>query len=282
VKLKYVYDSIDEVPEKYRDLYEELEDGGARFVGGEGFKSQADVDRLQEALRKERKAHADTKAKYKGLDGVDPEEVQRLRDENEELKARVEAGGGQIDEKKLDELAEKKAALKVRPVERERDKFKTDLEAATAQVTSLTAEKHNRTIVDALRSATQGDKGIKIVDTALADIEFLAPSVFTVGDDGAVRVRENAPGGVMAGASPREWLAEIQASGTRKHWFPGNVSAGAREGGGGGGGGVNPFAGKEPNLTEISRLVQKDPARARHLAAAADRLDLLPPELRRE
>ena len=269
--LKLSYDSMDEVPENLKGAYEE-KDGKAAFVGAEGMKTQADVDRLQEALRKERADHSGTKKKFKGLEGLDADAVQALRDENEDLKARVEAGGSQIDEKKLDELAERKAAVKVRPVERERDAFKTQLDEANSRIVEFDGREKKRTIIDAIRGATAGEKGIKVVDTALADIEFLAPSIFEVAEDGAVKVKDGS--GFLAGASPREWLAEVQGSGTRKHWFPGNVGAGATPPGGGAGGG-NPFAGATPNLTEISRLVRTEPTRARALATAANRLDLI-------
>jgi len=278
MRLNYAYDSIDDVPEKFRELYEER-DGRAIFVGGDGFKTQADVDRLQGALTKERDAHKATKAKYKGLDGIDADAVQALRDENEDLKARVEAGGGQIDEKKLDELAERKAVLKTRPLERKIAELTQQVTDLTGANTGLVTEKNGRTIVDAIREATRGEKGIKIVDTAMADIEFLAPSIFAVADDGSVRVRDGAPGGALAGASPREWLAEIQSTGARKHWFPGSVGAGARDGGNGHVSGTNPFDAKTFNFTEVNRLVKTDPTAAKRLATAANRLDLLPKEL---
>ena len=271
--LKLMYETMDEVPENLKGAYEEKE-GKAAFIGAEGMKSQADIDRVQEALRKERKEHADTKKKLKGLEGIDPDAVQALRDENEELKARVEtqAQSGAIDEKKLEELAERNATLKTRPLEREIERLKQENAEHLSKVGEFETREKKRTIIDAVRAATAGDKGIKIIDTALADIEFLAPSIFEVTEEGAVKVKDGV--GFLRGASPREWLAEVQGSGTRKHWFPGNVGAGASSPSGGTGG-PNPFAAATPNLTEISRLVRTEPTRARALATAANRLDLL-------
>ena len=48
--LQAVYDTLEEIPEEYyRDLYEEKA-GKHELTGVSGFKSQADIDRLQSAL----------------------------------------------------------------------------------------------------------------------------------------------------------------------------------------------------------------------------------------
>ena len=57
---------------------------GGRFElsGVEGVKTQGDIDRIQEALRKERAEHSEARERLRAFDGFDPEETQRLRDEN--------------------------------------------------------------------------------------------------------------------------------------------------------------------------------------------------------
>ena len=65
MKLKLVVEKLDEIDSKYHDLYTE-KDGKYEFTGVEGIKTQADIDRLQTALTKERADHKSTKEKYKG------------------------------------------------------------------------------------------------------------------------------------------------------------------------------------------------------------------------
>jgi len=281
LKLKCVYESLDELPPSIdpRELFTER-NGRFELSGVEGAKTQADVDRVQEALRKERSEHAEAREQLRTFDGFDPEEAQRLRDENEDLKLKVEAAGegGKLDEKQIEETVERRLAARLRPVEHERDKLREDLEAATQENAGLKGADARRRVIDAVRAATTGEKGVKVVDTALADIELLAERVFEINADGRVVVRDQV--GLTPGLTPRDWLLDLQAAGTRRHWFPGNVGAGASGGDAGPASGPNPFSGTKPNLTEIGRIVKADPNRAQRLAVAAKRLDLLPKELR--
>jgi hypothetical protein len=272
MQLNAIYPSKDEVPAEFLTLYTERE-GKFEFSGVEGLKTQADVDRVQEALRKEREEHK--KAKEQGRGALGAEEAQKLRDELEDAKAKLEVAG---DPKKLDEAVEKRLAVRMRPLEREIERLKTELSGREQKIAELDGAAKRRTIVDAVRAATAGEKGIKIIDTALADIEFLAPTVFEVGDDGSVRVRDGAPG-FTSGFSPRDWLAEVQTAGSRKHWFPANQGAGARGSEGGAGSGENPFAKDTFNLTAAMALVKSNPTQAKRLAQAVKRTDLLPKEL---
>lgn len=289
MKLKAKYDSLDDVPEKFRELYEEQDDGTAVLVGVEGVKTQSDVDRAMESLRKEREAHKATKAKYKAFEGIDPEEVTRLRDQVEDLTAQLDVvGDGKLDEKKLQDLAEKRAekivVQKTREFERSLKAKDKEIATMSTELGEFRGEAKRRKITSQAHEPTKGDKGVKLRTEALEDWEMVVERIFDLDEAGKAVTREGAALGSLQfepGLDPRAVLEEIQRAGVRKHWFPESKPAGAREGGGGGGG-VNPFAGKEPNLTEISTLVRKDPARAKRLASAAERLDLLPPELRRD
>ena len=283
MKIKPKYDSLNDVPEKFRELYEEQDDGAAVLVGVEGVKTQADVDKVYESLRKEREEHKATKRKFKAFEGIDPEEIIRLRDQVEDLTAQLDVvGDGKVDEKKLQELAEKRAekivAQKTREFERDLKAAREELAAASEELGQFRGAEKRRKIIAQAFEPTKGEKAIKLLDTASEDWEMLAERILDLDESGKAVVREGVSG-FEPGMSPREVLETLQRTGSRKHWFPESKGAGAREGGGGGGG-ANPFAGKEPNLTEISRLVQKDPARAKRLAQAAERMDLLPYNLR--
>ena len=67
--LKLIYDSIAEVPEKFRELFSE-KDGKAVLSGIDGMKTQADVDYVLNSLRQERDAHKETKGKLSAWIGV--------------------------------------------------------------------------------------------------------------------------------------------------------------------------------------------------------------------
>jgi hypothetical protein len=59
--IKAIYEKKEDIPEGFSELYTEKA-GKFELTGVEGFKTQADVDRLQESLRKERADHDATKA----------------------------------------------------------------------------------------------------------------------------------------------------------------------------------------------------------------------------
>ena len=60
MKLELIYDAADKIPDGMAALYTE-KDGKFYFSAIEGLKTEGDVTRLQEALRKERADHADLK-----------------------------------------------------------------------------------------------------------------------------------------------------------------------------------------------------------------------------
>ena len=88
--LELVYDTIETVPENYRDLYTER-DGKFHLTGVKGMKSQADIDRLQTALTKERNDHKATRDKLTTFGDMDPEQVQAQLDRIPELEAAAAA-----------------------------------------------------------------------------------------------------------------------------------------------------------------------------------------------
>lgn len=279
MSLKAIYDTKDAIPAGFADLFTER-DGKFELTGIEGIKTQADVDRVQEALRKERTAHDETKGKLRIWGDRKPEDVQKLSDEVEELRIKVGEGG---DEKKVEELVNKRVQIALRPVERERDEFRGKVQELTGKIGELETSITRRSLADTLRAASAGEKGIPVRPEAQADIELLAPTAFEE-VDGKHVTREGNPFGVDAGLDPKSFLEAVLNSGARPHWFKDSEGAGARNGrgGAGGAGGPNPFAKDSRNMTQVAQLCVKNPSLAIRLAKAAKAIELLPPELRRQ
>src|SRR3974390_550562 len=97
--IKPFYPTQEEIPEQYRDLYSER---GGRFdlTGVEGVKTQADIDKLNESLRKERADHKATKDKLTAFGELDPTDIHAQLEAGKEAQARIETltKEGQLDE----------------------------------------------------------------------------------------------------------------------------------------------------------------------------------------
>lgn len=257
--LKVVHDTLDEVDEGFRSLYQER-DGKFHLTGIDGIKTQADIDRLQSALTKERNDHKAVKDRYGVLGDLDPAEVLAKLDKYPELEAAAE---GKLDETKINELAETRLRTKLAPVERERDQLKTKLEQTESTVQELQNVLRSRDIKDNVMAAAL--KG-KVIETAIDDVLMLADRVFEVGEDGTVTTRDNV--GVTPGLSPEAWLQEMQSK--RPHWWPASEGGGAKGGSGGGGGfSNNPWSHEHWNMTEQGRIINQDRQKADQMAKAA-------------
>lgn len=256
--LKIVHDTVDEIDEAYRTLYQER-DGKFHLTGVEGIKTQADIDRLQGALTKERNDHKAVKDRYAALGDLDPAEILAKLDKFPELEAAAE---GKLDETKINELADSRVRTKLAPVERERDQLKAKLEQTEGRVGELENVIRSRDIKDNVMAAAL--KG-KVIETALEDVLMLADRVFEVGEDGTVTTKDNV--GVTPGLSPEAWLQEMQSK--RPHWWPASEGGGAKGGQGGGSFANNPWSSEHWNMTEQGRIVNTDRAKAEAMAKAA-------------
>lgn len=258
--LKTSYEKQDDIPEQYRDLYSER-GGKYELTGIEGIKTQADVDRLNEALRKERNDHKSTKDKLTTYGDMDADKVREQLAEIEELRIRAEKGS--VSDEKLEELVQARLKRTIAPIERERDQLKSALEKSNGRVTELDGQIRKGTIERALREAAVSAKA---VPEAIEDMVLLGERVFEVTDDGQVLVRDQV--GFTPGLKPQEWLSEMQAK--RPHWWPANQGGGANGAGGGAGGGANPWAADQWNLTAQGRYVaEHGMAKAEQMARSA-------------
>lgn len=246
--LEAVYEKQDDIPEAYVDLFTER-DGKFELTGVNGIKTQADFDRNKTNLDKERGDHKDTKDKLGGWlgtfgDDADPAQIKELVDKIPELEAAAEAGEGELPQERIDELVEKRVNTQTAQLNRQI----TELTDANTQkdelIAGYEASERRRTIHDAVRSAMVESK---VVDTAHEDVLLLAERVFEVTDANEVLIKDEV--GAVPGATPQQWLQDMQEK--RPHWWPASEGGGAGGSGTPGGGlrGDNPWTHDNWNMT---------------------------------
>lgn len=263
--LELLYNSADEIPEGYADLYTE-KDGKWHLTGVKGMKTETDTNKLSKSLREEREAHKKTKDKLAKLGGddVDIDEVVEQLDELEDLRARIEAGeGGKVDEAKLEELVEARLKRQLKPLERERDQLKSRNQELEGENGQLKTTINNGTIESRLRELATSEN---VVGSAMDDIVFMGTHMFEVAEDGAIVAKEGARG-VEAGITPDIWLTDMKEK--RPHWWPASQGGGAGGGAGGAGSGSNPWGAKSWDLDAQGEMVRQDRAKAERMAKAA-------------
>lgn len=216
--LKVSYDSKDQVPEKFAELYTE-KDGKFVLSGVEGIKTQADVDNVQEALRKERELKKAAESKLMAFEGI---EAEGLREQLDEL-ARLRTTGGKIDDSKIENIVAERLKLDKAKFEREKEQLLSELNGTQEKVKTLVNEKNTSLIERKLREASNG----KVNDTAMNDVLFRA-SIFEVSEEGDVLTKEGV--GVTPGIKPEQWLEETLK--TNLHWQKQSQGVGARGGSG--------------------------------------------------
>lgn len=250
MELELSYNTQAEIPAAFVSLYTE-KDGKWVLTGVKGLKSQADIDRQLQANQAERTAHAATKAelaKFTALKKT-PEELTALVDEEPTLRAKAEATGGKdgkFDQAHVDAIVQAKVA----PLQRELETTKAALTEVTTDRDAKAGEITKGRIVNGVRAAA-GE--LKVIDTAIPDVELYATNYFTALDDGSVVTKDGIPG-VTPGLDPKSWLTDQQKA--RPHWWP------PSQGGGGGGGqlpggGANPWTKEGWNLTAQGAYVRE-------------------------
>lgn len=251
--LSVEHNSIDEIPEQYRELYTER-DGKFQLTGIAGIKTQSDIDRLNGALEKERNDHKEARDKLSSWTtlGDDPSEISGRLDRITELEVAAEGNKDGMDEK-LEKLTEARVASRLAPFERENKTLKEKIQGILEENESLKNQKIRRTIHDEVRAA--GNKS-KINSDAEPDVLLLSDAVFSVTETGEVLTKEN-DYGVAPGLSPDLFFQEMRDK--RTHWWPPNVGGGSPGSGRSGGGGFskNPFSKDHWNLTEQGRVVKE-------------------------
>lgn len=255
--LKAVLDTLEGVEDHFHGLYTER-NGKFELTGIEGVKTQADVDRLQTALNKERNDHKGLREKYAPLAAFDTADILDRYNRHEELLA---ASEGKLDDTKINGIVESRIRSKLGPVERERDTLKAQLAERDQIILGYQTKETQRAISDKVREAATG---AKILPEAFDDALLLAERVFELAEDGRVVTKDNV--GVTPGIDPSVWFTELQTK--RPHWWGPSVGGGGR-GSQTPGGSTNPWSNENWNLTEQGKILTANRSRAEQLAKAA-------------
>lgn len=251
--IESVYDSEEQIPEAFRELYTERR-GKWELTGVRGIKTQADVDRLQRSLESEREEHRQTKERYRPFSELgDLDDVRQKLDRFPELEALAD---GKVDEGEIEKLVDGRVEGRIRsklaPLERDMKSLQQERDQLAQENDALKTERTRRTVSDAVTKALNA---AKVLPEAHEDALLLAERVFEIAEDGEVITRDQV--GVTPGLRPAEWLQEIQERKT--HWWPGTTGGGARGGARPGValGGPNPWSAKSWNKTEQGRFLRE-------------------------
>lgn len=256
--LKAILDSIDDLPEDVKKEY--VEKNGKFELQVEGMKTQADVERLQGALTKERNDHKAVRERLGLLGDRKIEDVLATLDRVPELEA---AAAGKLDENKLNELVEGRIKTRVAPVEREKGQLAQKVQELSGIVEQYQSKEKVRSIHDAVREAVGKTQGFQ--SGAVEDALLYAERMLEVGEDGRVITRDGV--GVTPGIDAAVWLTEMQSK--KAHWWGPSQGGGAGGNRSGGGGGANPWSAEGWNMTEQGRILKENRSRAEQLAKSA-------------
>lgn len=257
--LKAILDTLEGVEPHFHSLYTER-NGKFELTGIEGIKTQADIDRLQTALTKERGDHKTLKDRYGMLGDRKPEDIIAALDRIPELEA---AAKGNIDDAKLNEMVEGRIKTRLAPIERQNQTLAQQLAERDLSLNELRGKESQRIVADSVRTAAMK---LKVVDSALEDVILLGERVFSIDEStGAVITKDGV--GVTPGISADVWLTDMQAK--RPHWWGPSQGGGAGGNRGGGAGVTNPWSKDSWNLTEQGRVYKENVGKAEQLAKAA-------------
>lgn len=256
------YDSQDEIPEPYRDLYSEA-DGKWKLTGVRGIKTSDDIARIQRALEQEKERHKETKARLDPWRDLDPEDVRGKLERFPELEA---AAADKLDESKLEEAVSRRveASLKgkIAPLEKKLHTLTEERDELARMRDEFVARDRTRRLHDAVRSKA---RETKMLSEAEEDALILAERCFDE-VEGEFVTKDGT--GVTPGCDIPSWFSEIQER--RPHWWPESRGGGARDGRGGNGFTNNPWSADHWNLTEQGRVLREHgPDRARMMAESA-------------
>ncbi len=270
-KLKTVYDKAEDIPEGFAELYAER-GGKLELIGIEGVKTQSDVENVQRALVKERADHKAAREKLAKFGDLDPDTVHTSLDALAEAQARLEAGEGKVDEKKLESVIESRLKQKLGPVERDLKQAQRLIEDEKKRAEALGVENQNLkstltsgTVERAIREAAVS---LKVLPHAIEDAVMYGTRTFELTEDGQVVTRDGV--GVTPGIKAADWLKDLQEK--RPHWWPQSQGGGASGSNRGAGfiDGKNPWSKEGWNLTQQGQVVrERGVAKASEIAAQA-------------
>jgi hypothetical protein len=262
MKLKLTYATEEDIPEGYRDLYTER-NGQWEFTGVDGLKTQVDIDRISNALRKEREDHKKAKDALSAFGDLNPEELQQKLSDFDSLQEQYEAlkasGGGKATEEQIESAVNARIKAALGPVERQRDSLQKQLDSTKqlvaekdGAISSLNQSIMNDRIERAVRDAAVA---AKVQPSAVNDAVLNSRGLFEI-EEGTNKIITKDVAGVTPGLSPTEWMKDMQER--APHWWP--VSVGGGAGGAGGSGNLsnaqNPWSAEGWNITKQGQYVK--------------------------
>lgn len=231
VKLKTIYEKKEDIPEGFDELYVER-NGKFELTGVEGVKTQADVDRVQEALRKEKADHKTAKEALQKWGELAPETVHASLEELEEVKSQLATAvkDGKVDENAMQERIEAAVNRAVGPLTRDKQSLERTLAAKEKALLDKDGEIVNLN-TGIKRSRMEGvlrDEAVvaKVLGTAIDDAVMVGATMFE-DVDGKFVTKDGL--GITPGLSPKEWYKDMQER--RPHWWPASQGGGSRGGG---------------------------------------------------
>lgn len=256
--LKAIIESLDEIDERFHELYTE-KGGKFEFTGVEGFKTQADIDRLQTALSKERNEHRIARDRMSLFGDRKPEDILAALDRIPELEA---AAAGKLDDSKLNEIVETRIKSRIAPLEREKGTLSQTVAQLTESLTAYQQREIQRSVHDEIRKAATT---AHLLPEALEDALMFAERVFEVDETGRVQVRDGF--GFTPGTDATTWFSELQSK--RPHWWGSSQGGGATGSKGNLSGVSNPWSLAHWNMTEQGKIYKENRQRAESLAKSA-------------
>src|ERR1019366_4225584 len=144
VKLKTIYEKQEDVPEGYGELYVER-NGHFELTGIEGVKTPADIERVSEALRKEKLDHKTAKEALAKFGELDPEKAAAALEELTEVKAQLAAVAvnGKLDDAAIAERIEAAVGRAVGPLNRDKQSLEKQLGVKDKAIAEREAEVGN-------------------------------------------------------------------------------------------------------------------------------------------
>lgn len=260
VTLAHEYEKVDDIPEPFRPLYEER--GGKHMLTKiTGITTQADLTRVTRALDAEKSEKTRYKTQWDGFFGdKKPDDIKAQLDRIPELE--TIAASKNINDEKLNELADNRARSKIAPLERDNATLKTQLAERDDIIQRFMVQEETRSIHDSIRAVAAKSK---VIDTAMEDVLMLAERCFEINDQDEV-VTKDLPG-QTPGLRPDVWLTEMQNK--RPHWWPASKGGGAGGSGTNFGGSDNPWSHGNWNLTKQGQIMRENPEKAKQLASLA-------------
>lgn len=274
--LKATYSSETDIPEGLAGFYNKQADGSYKINLDGGVKTQADVDRVNDALEKERnlRIEADKNvAKYKD---VDLEKWEKVKDIDPDRKP--------VEGDKTEEEIRKELSKEYRQKEQDlEDKFKKREEELEGKVTEATSKAQN-TIKEnwqrKMLSEKYGFTDPRRLNALMLEIKHGTDPEFSKirKQFESIEVEEDGDKFKVVGGTVKdeqgaiEVLEEISKNEISKHYKPAsdNSGGGAHNNGGNNEVKENPFKiGEHHNVTKQSQIINDNPEQARKLAKEA-------------